>query len=141
MESKPNNVIWTEGDQPEPVSEVPLEGFELTVLKVWLENSPTLNRAYRNLANREAIDQLVRQAVFDQDVAELQLRANGVPQHEAEDQTAPAMWTPPTWPSTPAADRVTAFVVGVTGVWPSTPAADRVTAFVVGVTGVEECSL
>ena len=101
-EFQPNNVIWTEGDQPEPVSEVSLEGFELTALKIWLENSPTLRRAYRtSLEHKAAIDQLVRDAVFDQDVAELKLRANGVPQHEAEDQTTPAMWTPPTWPTTP----------------------------------------
>jgi hypothetical protein len=104
-EAKPTAVIWTEGDQLEPVSEVPLEGFELTVRQVWLENSPTLRRAYRNPANRETIDQLVRQAVFDQDVAELKLRANGIPQHEAEDQTAPAMWTPPTWSTNPPLGR------------------------------------
>jgi hypothetical protein len=47
--------IWTEGDPPEPVSVVPLEGFELTVLKVWLKNSPRLQRAYQNPDNREPI--------------------------------------------------------------------------------------
>jgi hypothetical protein len=34
---QPDNTIWTEGDEPEPVTPAtPLEGFELTVLRVWL---------------------------------------------------------------------------------------------------------
>jgi hypothetical protein len=98
--SHPDNVIWTEGDQPEPVSQTPLEGLEIRVLKVWRENSPRLKRAHQNPTYREAVEQLLRQAVFDQGVAELKLRASGLSIEEAEDLTEPAMWTPPRWPST-----------------------------------------
>lgn len=89
-----------EGQPPEPVTASnPLVGLEVLVLTAWLENSPRLRTAVSTSPrNQHALESAVRAAVEEQRVAELQLRAAGLPQHEAEALTAPAMWTPPTWP-------------------------------------------
>lgn len=45
---RPDNVVWTSDDQPEPVSpEHPLEGLETRVLAVWLENSKNVRQAHK----------------------------------------------------------------------------------------------
>jgi hypothetical protein len=104
-------VIWQEGDQPDPVTpQDPLQGFELRVLRTWLENSPYLRALYRRgrPAQTLALQNAARRAVFNQGVQQLGLRADGLSVHEAQEKTAPALWTPPTvsairkWPPTKA---------------------------------------
>lgn len=83
-----------------PVSQAdPLEGIEKQVLRTWLDNSPSLRKAYRsNPEDRAKIENLVRLRYVEKVEAELDLRAQGLSQWEADDQTAAIMWTPPTWP-------------------------------------------
>jgi hypothetical protein len=93
-------VLWREGDPPEPVTPSnPLVGLELQVLKVWLENSPKLRKAYHlSERNKRVIQNAVRQAVERQRGEELGHRADGLSFDQAQELTNPAMWTPPTWP-------------------------------------------
>lgn len=97
---RPSNVLWTEGQQPEPVTpENPLVGLETTVLKNWLENSPELQGQYQaSPENRLDLENAVRLSVESAFGKELQLRAQGLTPEQAEEETRPAMWTPPTWP-------------------------------------------
>ena len=98
-----SNIRHRENLPPEPVSpENPLVGLEVLVLKAWLENSRRLRRAAQQPFNRHRIESAVRGAVEAQRVAELQARAAGLSLEQAKDLTAPAMWTPPTWPLTPS---------------------------------------
>jgi len=99
----PSSVVSTEGQQPEPVtSESPLVGLETLVLKTWLENSPDLRKRYRQSpANRSDLENAVRLKVDQTFQDELNLRADGMTQEQAEEFTRPAMWTPPTWPTMP----------------------------------------
>jgi hypothetical protein len=92
-------IIWQEGDQPDPVTpQDRLQGFELRVLRTWLENSPDLRALYQHgrPAQRLALQSAAGKAVFNQGVQELGLRADGLSVHEAQEKTAPALWTPPT---------------------------------------------
>ena len=69
-------VVYTEGDQPEPVTaETPLEGLETTVLAVWKDASPAVRKAHK--ANPQRVEQAVRQAVHVPLVEELRLRTTG----------------------------------------------------------------
>lgn len=77
----------------------PLEVFERLVLRVWLENSPSLRKAYRRKAQRPLVEAAVRQAVFDARARETELQARGIPIDQAMEVTRPAMWAPPQWPS------------------------------------------
>jgi len=99
----PSNVLWTEGDPIDPVTTSnPLAGIEVTVLKAWLESSPRLRKAYyQSPKNRHVLESLVWEKVEEQRVAELKARASGLTLEQAEERTKPAMWTPPTWPTTP----------------------------------------
>jgi len=99
----PSKTIWTEGQPSEPVTpENPLVGLEMRVLRSWLENSPSNRRQYlRGPAYRRDLENAVRQRVDQTFAEELQLRAQGKTQAEAEEFTRPSMWTPPTWPTTP----------------------------------------
>lgn len=101
LSPRPSNVLWQEGDQPEPVTpENPLVGIEELVLKAWLESSPRLQKAYRlSPRNKHALENLVRVRVEEERVAALHLRAQGMTFEQAEEVTKPAMWTPPTWPT------------------------------------------
>src|SRR6266571_1835432 len=103
QKNPPSNVLWTEGDPIPPVTPSdPLVGYETLVLKVWLESSPRLRKAYYQSArNRHVLENLVRQRVWEQALAELKVRASGLTLEQAEELTKPAMWTPPTWPTTP----------------------------------------
>lgn len=97
---RPANVLWQEGDKPEPVTPFnPLVGIEVQVLKVWLENSTRLKKAYHcSPRNKRAIENLVRTRVHEEFLAALHLRARGMTVEQAEEVTKPVMWTPPTWP-------------------------------------------
>jgi hypothetical protein len=65
---------------------------------MWLESSPRLRKAYdTSPRNQQVIESAVRAACEEQRVASLKLRAEGLQMNEAEDLTAQAMWTPPTW--------------------------------------------
>jgi hypothetical protein len=87
--------VWTSEDPIDPVTDNnPLVGLETTVLQVWRENSPTVRAAYQ--ADPRKVENLVRARVAAALDRELELRAEGVAQHEAEEQTRPAMWLPPT---------------------------------------------
>ena len=45
LSPRPSNVLWREGDRPEPVTPAnPLVGIEVKVLQAWLESSPRLQR-------------------------------------------------------------------------------------------------
>ena len=95
QEPRDPRVIWREGDEPEPVTpRTPLTGLELDVLRVWTETSRFVQKALKT--NRPAIETLVRRRVFDAMTQELQLRADGLEVHEAEERTRPEMWAPPT---------------------------------------------
>jgi len=84
----------------------PLVGLETLVLTNWPQNSPSLRKAYRESpANRLTVENAVRLRVAEKVEAELVLRGQGLTQAEADSQTAPAMWTPPTWPMPRAAYR------------------------------------
>ena len=102
---KPNPTIWTEGDLPDPVtSDNPLVGLETRVLRTWLDNSPQLAKAYQmSPAHRSDLENAVRLRVSATFAKELQLRAapSSLTVEQAQEQTRPAMWTPPIWPSTP----------------------------------------
>ena len=81
--------------------ENPLVGLETSVLRNWLENSPSLRRRYdQNPAQRLDLENAVRVRVDQAYADELELRAQGMSQHEAQEFTRPSMWTPPTWPPT-----------------------------------------
>jgi hypothetical protein len=103
--SKPNPTIWTEGDLPEPVSpDHPLVGLERRVLQTWLDNSPSLAKAYQmSPQHRSDLENAVRLRVDAAFTKELQLRAapSNLTVEQAQEQTRPAMWTPPIWPTTP----------------------------------------
>jgi hypothetical protein len=87
-------VIGTLEDQSEPVTpDNPLVGLETEVLKVWLENSPALTRLHKTDPLR--VETAVRQAVDAALDQELMLRAQGLPIHEAQEQTRPVIWKPP----------------------------------------------
>lgn len=94
-----DKTIHVVGTPSEPVTKTPLEGIETEVLRVWLEHSPPTRRAHR--ANPRDVEQAVRNAVNAAHEHELLLRAQGLPLHEAREQAAPLMWTPPTVPQTP----------------------------------------
>jgi hypothetical protein len=85
----------------EPVTtDNPLVGIETIVLKTWLENSPSLRKAYRsNPQDRARIENLARLRYIEKVETELELRGQGLTQAEADSQTAAVMWAPPTWPS------------------------------------------
>jgi hypothetical protein len=102
QEPRASNVLWREGDPPEPVTaNNPLVGLETLVLKAWLESSPRLQKAYHQSGrNRHVLESLVRHKVEAQRVAELKARANGLSLEAAQALTKPAMWIPPTWPTT-----------------------------------------
>jgi hypothetical protein len=96
---KPSSVVW---DPSRPIERVdsknPLVGLETRVLQVWLENSPSLRRQYaRSPAHRLDVENAVRVSVATAFGQELELRARGLSQEQAEEFTRPAMWTPPTW--------------------------------------------
>lgn len=101
QEHRPSNVLWQEGDPPEPVTpDNPLIGIETKVLKAWLESSPRLRKAYyQNKTNRHGLESLVRAKVEEQRVAELKLRAQGLTFEQAQELTKAAMWAPPRWPT------------------------------------------
>lgn len=94
---EPDRVIWTEGETPEPVTPMtPLMGLETEVLRVWMESSPKLRKAYQSSPQmKQDLESAARLAVHAAHVEELQLRAKGMQQHEAEEFTRPAVWTPP----------------------------------------------
>jgi hypothetical protein len=96
----PSNVLWREGQPPEPVTPSnPLVGIELLVLKAWLESSPRLRQAYHSSPRKKhGLESAVRAVVEEQRVAELKARASGLTLEQAQELTKPAMWTPPTWP-------------------------------------------
>lgn len=96
-QSNDPDVIYTEGDEPDPVTpEDPLEGIEVRVLKVWLANSPALRKTYKGTPKaRLEVEKAVRLAVFRAHIESLTLRAQGKTWYEAEEITAPPMWTPP----------------------------------------------
>ena len=86
---------------PEPVSPTsPFEGLETKVLRVWMENSPSLRRAHRDPASRNQVENAARLAVHEALLTELTLRSQGMAPEQAQEWTRPAMWTPPTWPTT-----------------------------------------
>jgi hypothetical protein len=81
-------------------SEHPQVGLETLVLKVWLENSPPLRRAFKESPrNRGRVKNAVRLAVDEAFALKLDNRSQGLTPEEARELTRPAMWTPPTWPS------------------------------------------
>jgi hypothetical protein len=71
-------------------------GLEERVLENWLANSPGLKRQHQSKAGRKQVENAVRTAVFGALVANLDLRAQGLPIEQAMELTQPAMWTPPT---------------------------------------------
>ena len=87
------SVIWVEGDGPLPVTEQPLGGLELTVLRVWKENSPNARSAYRQ--NSRHVEQAVRDSVYRALLEELRLRAQGMTPGQAQELTRPEMWKAP----------------------------------------------
>lgn len=92
------NVIYRDGDQPEPVTpEHPLEGLETEVLRVWKQD-PQVAKAHQQ--NPSAVESAARRAVFDALQQEAKLRSQGLQSHEAEEFTRPAMWEPPAFPTT-----------------------------------------
>lgn len=94
-----DNVVWREGDEPEPVSPAsPLVGLESRVLQNWLENSRNVQQAHRR--NPLRVESAVRRAVWDAQVEELKLQSQGLQPHEAQEFTRPQMWKPPTFPLT-----------------------------------------
>ena len=94
-----SNVLWQEGDSLPPVSpRHPLLPLESRVLQVWLDNSPRFRAAYSDPLNRLALENAVRERVQAAWLEQMHHRAAGRSPEEAEDLTAPAMWTPPTWP-------------------------------------------
>jgi hypothetical protein len=95
-----NNVLWQPGQPRELVTpDNPLVGLEVQVLQAWLENSPTLAKAYKdNPKHRKALEQLARDRVEEARVKELQMRASGASLEEAHAESRPPMWTPPTVP-------------------------------------------
>ena len=99
MAEQDPTVVWTEGDQPEPVTpETPLVGLELRVLENWMENSPNVRKAHAQTPER--VETAVRAVVWRTLVEELQLQARGMAPHESQEFTRPAMWKPPTFPTT-----------------------------------------
>src|SRR5438874_11433974 len=95
-----SGVVYTEGDHPDPVTpENPLVGLETLVLKVWLENSRVLRKAYRLVPNRTVIENAAREAVFNAIVSEMRYQAQGLTFEQAQELTRPAMWTAPIWPT------------------------------------------
>jgi len=100
---KPSPTVYDPNSPPEEVTpENPLFGLETRVLKTWLENSPSLRRHYHQSPEKKLdLENAVRQSVNLAFGQELLLRAQGKTQEEAEEQTRPLMWTPPTWPTIP----------------------------------------
>lgn len=91
-------VIYRDGDQPEPVtSEHPLQGLETEVLRVW-KQTPAVSKAHQQHPVR--VESAVRRAVFDALAQELKYRAQGMTQEEAQELTRPAMWLAPAFPTT-----------------------------------------
>ena len=89
--------VHEEGQPSDPVtSENPLQGLELQVLKVWLQNSLDLRRLHQTPAGRPKVERAVRAAVDGAHEAELLYRGQGMPYEQATELTAPSMWTPPT---------------------------------------------
>jgi hypothetical protein len=78
--NRPSNVLWQEGDEPEPVTpDNPLAGIEVLVLKAWLESSPRLRKAYdKSPQNKHVLESAVRGRVFEEWEASLKLRAEGL---------------------------------------------------------------
>ena len=91
-------ILWQEGDQPEPLSDLPLQGLEIRVLANWMENSRNVRLAHQKTP--ELVESAARMAVWQALTQELQLRSQGMAPQEAEEFTRPAMWTPPTFPTT-----------------------------------------
>ena len=91
------DVIYRDGDQPEPVTTTPLEGLETKVLEVWLQ-TPSVRKAHQG--NPERVESAVRQSVFAALREEAGYRAQGLNQQEAEEFTRPGMWKAPSFPTT-----------------------------------------
>lgn len=91
------DVIYRDGDQPEPLSTTPLEGLETEVLRVW-KQTPAAATAHQQ--NPEMVETAVRRAVFDALRQEAEYRAQGLNQQEAQEFTRPAMWKAPAFPPT-----------------------------------------
>ncbi len=88
---------------PEPVSPTaPFEGLETKVLRIWLETSPSVRKAHKNPTSSNQVENAVRLAVHAALLEELTLRSQGMTPEDARELTRPAMWTPPTWPTTTA---------------------------------------
>jgi hypothetical protein len=103
MANHVGRTIWTEGESSPPVSpDNPLVGLETRVLRMWLDQSPTLARLYRKSPQHQNdLENAVRLKVDQTLAEELQLRAQGLSAPDARELTRPSMWIPPTWPTTP----------------------------------------